>query len=419
MLSMEEAGKLFDVTWRDFQVEAFERFEALERALVFYPTGKGKSKTMLTMIAIKGYDEVLVIAPPITHAKWKADAGLLGMKITLMSHAMFRQKGTKLSRKVPVICDEFHLLGGHTGVGWKKFDRAVAALKVPVIIGSATPQYNDAERVYCIVHALDPQEHQGGYLQWLYEHCITEPNFYSPLPKVIGFRDFGSAETYLESLPYVMYLPDEAPDILVDYPVQYEERPLEFHEYGVDRSRGRIVASAMEKKLRESLLQIVQPDELFLTEEVATALGILDGDGIFPAQVLVFANRSTVAKAIRNDMETGLRRGEGSDDAWYWSHGYIDGSMSTKQKAQVMEDFLQGKIRMLIGTASLATGADGMDKICDHLIIVDDTDDDALRRQLIGRILPRGDYGPDAYDNKRAYRLVYTNESSLALSDVA
>jgi hypothetical protein len=46
---------------------------------------------------------------------------------------------------------------------------------------------------------------------------------------------------------------------------------------------------------------------------------------------------------------------------------------------------------MLIGTATLATGTDGLDKVCNTLFIVNDTDDDALRRQLIGRILPRGD----------------------------
>jgi hypothetical protein len=28
--------------------------------------------------------------------------------------------------------------------------------------------------------------------------------------------------------------------------------------------------------------------------------------------------------------------------------------------------------------------------VCDTLLIVDDTDDDAFRRQLIGRIMPRG-----------------------------
>lgn len=46
---------------------------------------------------------------------------------------------------------------------------------------------------------------------------------------------------------------------------------------------------------------------------------------------------------------------------------------------------------MLVATATLATGTDGLDKVCDTLLILQDTQDDSLRRQLIGRILPRGD----------------------------
>lgn len=410
IMTVEKAAAAFGLKWFDYQLHAFKRWQGLERALLFYPTGKGKTKTMLTMMALKGYTEVLVIAPPITHSDWRRAGETLGVTVVAISHAMFRMKKTKLKRNMPVICDEFHLLGGHTGIGWKKFDQAAKGILAPVIIGSATPQYNDAERVYCIVHALDPRNHMGGYLQWLYEHCMTTPNAFSPLPDVIGFRDFGSAEEYLASLPYVIYLPDEAPDILSDIPVRYEELGEDFHTYGVDRSRGRMMASAMEKKLRESQLRIVRPDEKMLTDEVATELGILDGDEIFPRQLLVFANRSTVAKAVRNDYQAGENSAEGPEWQWFWSHGYIDGSMTTKQKDEVMEQFLRGEIRVLIGTASLATGKDGIDKVCDHLIIVDDTDDDALRRQLIGRVLPRGVLDEDAYGKKRAYRLVYTND---------
>ena len=58
-----------------------------------------------------------------------------------------------------------------------------------------------------------------------------------------------------------------------------------------------------------------------------------------------------------------------------------------------------------MGTTALATGTDGIDKVCDTLVIVDDVDDAALRRQLIGRILPRG-LDTDL-TNKRVLRFVY------------
>jgi superfamily II DNA or RNA helicase len=71
-------------------------------------------------------------------------------------------------------------------------------------------------------------------------------------------------------------------------------------------------------------------------------------------------------------------------------HGLVDGSLSTKTKAKIIQAFRKGELELLVGTASLATGTDGLDKVSDMLIILDDTDDDALRRQLIGRIMPRG-----------------------------
>jgi len=80
------------------------------------------------------------------------------------------------------------------------------------------------------------------------------------------------------------------------------------------------------------------------------------------------------------------------------------GGTSAKAKRNTIDAFVDGRLDVLIGTATLATGTDGMDKVCDTLVILDDTDDDALRRQLVGRIMPRG-IGADA-QKKQVYRLV-------------
>src|SRR5690606_24310855 len=125
-------------------------------------------------------------------------------------------------RHVPVIVDEFHLLGGHTGKGWKKLETLAAGLAAPLIIGSATPNYNDAERCYCIVHVLDPLGNRGGFIQWLYQNCETEINPFGAIPNVLGFLHYRDAEEFLASHPQVVYLPDEAPDILHDIPMWLE-----------------------------------------------------------------------------------------------------------------------------------------------------------------------------------------------------
>jgi superfamily II DNA or RNA helicase len=68
----------------------------------------------------------------------------------------------------------------------------------------------------------------------------------------------------------------------------------------------------------------------------------------------------------------------------------VTGDLSQKDKEHALNLFKSGHLHALVGTATLATGTDGLDKVCHTLIIVDDTDDDALRRQLIGRIMHRG-----------------------------
>src|SRR5690606_28939891 len=106
----------------------------------------------------------------------------IGVSITTISHAKFRMKNYKISRDVPIICDEFHMLGGHGAVGWKKLDSAARSLRAPIALLSATPNYNDAERVYCVKHILEPDTTRGGYLSFLYEHCKVRKDPFSAIP---------------------------------------------------------------------------------------------------------------------------------------------------------------------------------------------------------------------------------------------
>lgn len=77
------------------------------RACVYFPTGKGKTFTSLAALASRGETEVLVIAPPATQPDWVEDGAKLGVTVHPMSHAKFRLKTTKLSRRTAIICDEF------------------------------------------------------------------------------------------------------------------------------------------------------------------------------------------------------------------------------------------------------------------------------------------------------------------------
>jgi superfamily II DNA or RNA helicase len=364
------------------------------RLCLYHATGKGKTIASLVCLAQAGVQRVLVLAPPITHPGWISWGEKLGIEVTPISHAKFRQKTYKVRRDQAIIVDEFHLLGGHTGTGWKKLDAMAKGLQAPLIICSATPNYNDVERVYCVMHVLAPDSVKGGYLQFLYRNCETVENAYGREPKVTGLLHHKDAEEFLASLPYVHYVEDEVIKQVTigDIPAQAGDVPDVLEELGYIPRHHRIIASQMEE--RHSLVEhrITTPNGT-VWPQLYDQIAELVGQASTP--VLIYCNHATVAEALARTIEE-----HGEDPI------LITGKTVPRQKKRLTELFLTGLYPALIGTASLATGFDGLDKMCDVLLIVDDTDDDALRRQLMGRILPRG-LDTDV-SKKQVWRLTYS-----------
>jgi hypothetical protein len=292
-----------------------------------------------------------------------------------------------------VIADEFHLFGGHDGQGWKKLDRLAQGLKAPLILASATPNYNDAERVYCIKHILDPKGTAGGYLQFLYQHCNTVQNPFSMIPEVneaAPFIKYGTAADFLADLPGVFYLPDDV-QYVIEGRALVAWRDYNVESYGYYRDKHRMIASGMELRHLEALRNVVDEGGGLRPGVANDLLSIMQS--WIGKSILFFCAHSEIAEAVDEWLDT-------------TSHALITGKTSQKEKDRILAGVWAGKIKYLVGTASLATGTDGLDKVCDTLVIVDDTDDDALRRQLIGRILPRGrDSGKP--HNKKIVRLEF------------
>lgn len=364
------------------------------RLCLYHATGKGKTIASLVCVAQEGVREVLVLAPPITHDGWRSWGEKLGIEVTPISHAKFRQKGYKVKRTQAMIIDEFHLLGGHTGVGWKKLDAMAKGLQAPLVICSATPNYNDVERIYCVMHVLAPDTVRGGYLQFLYTHCETEENPFGREPNVLGFRDGRSAEEHLAELPYVHYVEDEVIKQVTigDVDALCGDLPDVLETYGYDARRHRVIASQIERRHTEVAYRITTPDGHVwptLYEQIAQLVGQAS------TPVLIYCDHATVAAALdRTAREHGVES------------ILITGETTRSRKGELARRFIGGGADVLIGTASLATGFDGLDKMCDVLLIVDDTNDDSLRRQLMGRILPRG-LDTDV-SKKQVWRLTYS-----------
>ena len=392
--TVEDISRKLDKEFFPYQLDCFDLYRTLppqeQRICLYYKTGAGKSITSLSCVALSGYKEVLVVAPPISHKDWIALGEQLDITVMAVSHAKFRMPDFKVSRGVPVIADEFHMFGGHKGQGWKKLDRLAKSLRAPMFLCSATPNYNDAERVYCVQHILDPHSVRGGYIQFLYQHCKTSQNPFGSEPLVDGFLHYPDAEAYLAALPNVVYVPDDVVYSIVDVPVT-TDLPIEFEVYGLDRRNNRLMASGMEDRFQRMYLSLVDENER-ITDEVYNTLIDLVGQAHTP--VLLYCDSARVAVALWNS----CRDHQVQVDI-------VTGAMSSRAKQEVFDRFRGGELEVLIGTATLATGADGIDKACDTLIIVNDTSDHSLRRQLVGRILPRGK-DSDA-SKKQIFRLVF------------
>ncbi|WZB38422.1 DNA helicase [Microbacterium phage YellowPanda] len=375
-------GQRFE-TWKESQTEAHNQWDGLTPGkagknlpvlrvqLLLFPTGEGKSKTSLAQIASRGYDEVYIVAPPKTHPSWQRDANVLGIHVELMSHKAFRER-KKFSRK-PFIIDEVHMLGSRTGDGWKRLHRMADSMPA-LVMCSATPNYNKPERAFCI-DIIGETNPISSYEQWFTEHCTTEPNRFSYYPTITGFKKFESAIDFLVARPWVSYVEDTAtwtpgelklprPDLSVFETVNYSRR------------HHRLMNSDMEKRHKRTDLLFINERGMIRNSVLLKVLHMMEQ---YPdrRKWLIFCMHKTVAQALYKSVEGAL---------------IIDGDTKTTDVDDIIQAFSANNgADWLIGTTALATGVDGIDKVCTSMLILDDIEgDNAKRRQLIGRILPRG-----------------------------
>ena len=352
---------------------------------LYYKTGAGKTFTALASMKALGEQTVIVVAPPTTHQHWIDTGAAIGIGVSVMSHALFRQKKRKLSKTQALIVDELHLLGGYKAIGWKKLESISLRLEAPLIIASATPNYNDVERCYCIQRITDPRATAGGYLTFIYKHCNTEVNPFGHVPRVVEFLHYPDAAAFLADLDHVMYIEDDLVYDIEDIHMVLEV-PAELMILGIDRRKERVCASQIEQK-HSTINHMLVTDTGMLQQDVVNVL--VEAVQYSPTPTLVFATHKDVMRAAERSLI----------EAGFTALG-VSGSTQSHLKQEAVDSFKSGQVQALLGTVTLATGTDGLDKMCDTLVILDDTEDNAMRRQLIGRIMPRGIDTPTTHSNR-------------------
>ena len=367
--------------WKPSQRDANERWQSLNSLLLFFPTGEGKTLTSLALAGQRA-DAVQIIAPPKLQPKWKQDAANMGLTIDrIMSVDIFRRQGTKMSTKLPLIIDEIHKLGGHGAVGFKRFRSFSAATRAEIIGASATPNWNDAERVYTMLVAFGKQP--GPYLDWLYANCVVQSNPFTVYPDVLGFKNYSNAIEFLRDQDFVAYVEDKARWTADEMLLPSQDLDL-FERYGLRERDHRIVNSRMEKDHARVNLNFIS-DSGLLRVEIVKELSATFNYHSDRDKWIIFCSHKTVAQAAFATF-----RVFAGENVWL-----IDGGDTNIEEYK--QEFISASgPSYLIATSALAEGVDGLDKHCHSMILLDDiVGDHAKRRQLIGRILPRG-AGDDA-----------------------
>lgn len=77
-----------------------------------------------------------------------------------------------------------------------------------------------------------------------------------------------------------------------------------------------------------------------------------------------------------------------------WNVGFYTGEVDSDSRGNILEGFLNGNIDVLIGSSAIATGVDGLQQVCNRLIINVLPWTHAEREQLIGRIYRQGQQNP-------------------------
>jgi len=393
MVTWDEAEKIFREAeehlpvktrfeaWSQSQREAYLTWGAsLKRQLLFFPTGEGKTKTALALIASRGHKNVMVIAPTAAHAGWIRDGNRLGMNIVVHTFNRFRMPETSYKDKKDWawIVDEFHMLGSHSAAGFKKFSRMMGSWNGDLIMCSATPNYNDAERVFCLTSIGDEIPNRN-YIDWLWDNCNCHPSRWSMIPDVDThrpFKRFDSAIDFLRSRPWVSYIEDKA---TWDEVTLYLPAPMNFlfELYNVNKREQKVMNSEMEKRHARVSHRFIDDHGRF-RQEVLNAVSKELSKYPDRKKWMIFCFHKDVAKALYKTV---------TDNTFL-----IDGDATAAGRVEpIKQQFIEAEGGWLIGTTAIATGMDGVDKVCTSMLILDDFEgDDALRRQLIGRILPRG-----------------------------
>ena len=417
-------------------------------------TGVGKTVMALRTALNRGAERLLVIAPPNTFENWDATAKALGHdglkfcgtsklgdvtakqaqanmelaqsgadgwffvgremfnKQNWVKHLMHdRQGNPKIDPKTGkqqvaakradvwhskkpfdmAIFDEVQMCSNKTNKVAQSWNNLKADFK---LAQSADWFGSKLENQWTVAKQLWPEWMTLNHAQWIDEYMTTEYDHFSFNKKRVTGEQWPGF--FASTLPCYVALPPavEKPEPerrYVDLTTPQRKLYDQIEESMIAEIEGNYLVVELPMHLRMRLLELSLGmfgiDKVTVDEEVKTTIRFDEGAP---------SSKLDEAKAIMRDYPNEhfifLTHSQKFAEKAAKDLGGLPytGKQSEKQKEENKQAFMNGDVKVLVGTQAIAVGLDGLQKICRNCIILSRPDQNLFTEQFIGRIARRG-----------------------------
>lgn len=339
------------------------------RCILADSMGLGKTPQALAYAnLVKG--KTLVVAPANVIWKWKAEADkwtsltsavvstskekLPDVNIHIMSYAIMRLRKDELSKLpyVLAIWDECHRLSNYKTQQVQAAKKIIRSGILHSLYLSGTPFLNNPGELFSVLNMIDPmsfptftkfaQRYLGAYFvdgHWYFPKGVVENR--DELVKRLS--SLMIRRTKQEVMPE---LPDKS-RVIVPVSInmkQYKKEEKELRAWYSNGRSGSVLARMT------GLRMVVGKEKVKASAELA--IDILEQD----QQVVLFAHHKDVVEMLRNELSE-------------YKVGIISGDTKPKSRQEIVDEFLDGNLSVVIMTVA---GAEGIDLYsASHIIFVE------------------------------------------------
>lgn len=377
--------------------------------------GTGKTVIAISNAVETGAENILIVAPKSVLYNWEKEIKLWDKncgnvvvtdgsrkqrtellkqpgKYKLINYAMLR------NNKYPylfeqewdlVIFDEAHRLKGRNTAQSEGAEN-LQAKNINMLTGSPIP--NHPHELWHLLHILYPRRFSS-YWQFVDRFCVTEENFFSPTPDIVGVKN----EKYLKEILTPIMIRNKKENVLSDLPPKtYQEIELELEK------KQRRIYDGMEEdmltfingeahKISNSLGKLIRLQQITLSPKILDSE--YKGKGIKTKALLDLLEDTDKKVVVFSWFKTYIEILDEELQKAGYKTAVVTGGKSSEERGKAEKDFWEDpEVKVFLGT--IGSAGEGMNlQVADTLIFMDKSWTPAQNRQAEDRIHRVGQKG--------------------------